>query len=256
MTTQTKTRQIFARPKALLDVPLHYCPGCPHGIAHRLVAEALDKLDLTGRAIGIAPVGCAVFAYDYFACDMLEAAHGRAPAVATGLKRVLPPDRIVWTYQGDGDLSSIGMAEIVHAAARSEQITVFFINNGVYGMTQGQMAPTTLIGQKTSTTPAGRNPKANGFPIDMCKLLNSLEGPAYLARVALSSPKHVLQAKKAVEKALRCQVEGRGFALVEFLSTCSTYWRMDPVQALERVENEVIPQFPLGEFRSWEGDHQ
>lgn len=249
----SELKRVFGRPHSLSDVRMHYCPGCTHGVAHRLVAEAMDELDIEGKAIGVCPVGCSVFGYEYWECDMLEAAHGRAPAVATGLKRVLP-DRIVWTYQGDGDMASIGMGELVHAAARGENICIFFINNGVYGMTQGQMAPTTLLGQKTSTTPAGRTVETNGFPIDICRLLNALDGPGYLARVALSNPKTILQAKKAVKKAFQCQLAEKGFALVEMLSTCSTYWGLEPVKAMQRIDEELVPKFPLGEYRTFEGE--
>jgi 2-oxoglutarate ferredoxin oxidoreductase subunit beta len=238
---------IYTRPAALEDVGMHYCPGCTHGIIHRLVAETLDELELTGRAIGIAPVGCAVFAYNYFKCDMIEASHGRAPAVATGLKRVLP-DRIIFSYQGDGDLASIGLAEVVHAASRGENITVIFINNAVYGMTGGQMAPTTLLGQVTTTTPRGRDPALAGYPIRVCELLASQFGPAYLARVAITGPRTVRQAKRALRRAFEAQVAGLGFSLVEVLSTCPTRWGKAPLEAMEWVEKEMMKVFPLGEF--------
>jgi len=236
---------VAKRPHALLNVPTHYCPGCTHGIIHRLVAEAIDRLGIEGKCIGISPVGCAVLAYDYFACDMIEAAHGRAPAVATGLKRA-SPDSIVFTYQGDGDLASIGMAEIVHAAARNENITVIFVNNAIYGMTGGQMAPTTLPGQVTQTSPYGRDPKLCGYPVRVCEMLAQLEGPEYLARVAVNSVKNVRAAGKAVEKAFRNQVEGRGFSLVEILSSCPTNWGMTPQDALKWVDSNMIPYYPLG----------
>ncbi|MBR2713439.1 MAG: 2-oxoglutarate oxidoreductase, partial [Kiritimatiellae bacterium] len=200
---------VFQKPKALTDAVLHYCPGCTHGIVHRLVAEAIDELGIEGRTIGIAPVGCSVMAYDYFGCDMIEAAHGRAPAVATGVKRSLP-DHVVFTYQGDGDLASIGLCETVSCACRGENVTVIFINNAIYGMTGGQMAPTSLIGQVTQTSPYGRDPKTQGLPIRICELLSTLDAPAYLERVAVNTVAHVRQAKKAILKAFRNQVEGKG----------------------------------------------
>lgn len=239
---------VFEKPKSLTDVPLHYCPGCTHGIVHRLVAEAIDALGIEGRTIGVAPVGCAVMAYDYFTCDMAEAAHGRAPAVATGLKRA-NPDNIVFTYQGDGDLASIGMAETVHAAARNENITVIFINNAIYGMTGGQMAPTSLPGQVTQTSPYGRDVKTAGFPIKVCELLCSLDGPQYIERVAVNSVKNVLTAKKAIEKAFRNQTEGKGFSLVEVLSSCPTNWGTTPQEALDRIASDMIPYYPLGVYK-------
>lgn len=244
---------VAGRPKALSDVPLHYCPGCTHGIIHRLVAEAIDALDARERTIGVASVGCSVFAYNYFECDMQQASHGRAPAVATGIKRVLP-DRLVFTYQGDGDLASIGAAEIVHAAARGENITVIFVNNANYGMTGGQMAPTTLLGQKTTTTPHGRDAKANGYPIRIMELLSSLQGPAYLERVSVHSPQAVKRAGDAIKRAFRLQAAGKGFTLVEVLSTCPTNWGLSPGQALKWLEENLLPFYPLGEFtRSEEG---
>lgn len=245
-------KQVFARTEGLTDVPMHYCPGCTHGIIHRLVAESIVELGVREKTIGIASVGCSVFAYDYFNCDMQQAAHGRAPAVATGVKRVLP-DRIVFTYQGDGDLASIGAAEIVHAAARSENITVIFVNNAIYGMTGGQMAPTTLVGQKTTTSPAGRDPGMAGFPIKVTEMLAALEGPAYLARVSVHDPKAVGLAKRAIKKAFQCQIEGKGFSLVEVLSTCPTNWGMTPAEALRFVEEKMIPCYPLVEPRVPEG---
>ncbi|MGE5577608.1 MAG: thiamine pyrophosphate-dependent enzyme [Syntrophothermus sp.] len=240
---------IFKKPESLSDTITHYCPGCTHGIIHRLVAEAVDELGVRERAIGVAPVGCAVFAYNYFNMDFHQAAHGRAPAVATGIKRVLP-DRIVFTYQGDGDLAAIGTAEIVHAAARGEKITVIFVNNAIYGMTSGQMAPTTLVGQKATTAPEGRNPEVNGYPIRMTEMLNTLEGPSYLARVSVHNPKAVANAKKAIKKAFEMQVAGKGFALVEVLSTCATNWGMTPVESCRWLEEKMIPYYPLGEFRA------
>jgi len=239
---------VFERPKALIDVPMHYCPGCTHGIIHRLVAEALDELGVQDRAIGVAPVGCAVFAYDYFNCDMYEAAHGRAPAVATGCKRV-HPDAVVFTYQGDGDLASIGAAEIVHAAARGENITVIFVNNAIYGMTGGQMAPTTLVGQKTTTSPLGRDVKVNGNPLRVSEMLATLDGPALIERVSVHDVKHVLAAGKAIKKAFQCQMEGKGFSMIEVLSTCPTNWGLTPVESLKWLEANMIPQYPLGVYK-------
>ena len=239
---------VFERPKSLADVPLHYCPGCTHGIIHRLVAEAIDELGIEGRTIGVAPVGCAVMAYDYFTCDMVEAAHGRAPAVATGLKRALP-DNIIFTYQGDGDLASIGMAETVHSATRNENITVIFVNNAIYGMTGGQMAPTSLPGQVTQTSPYGRDVKTAGFPIRVCELLATLDGPEYIERVAVNNVKNVKNAKKAILKAFKNQVEGKGFSLVEVVSSCPTNWGMTPTAALEWVENKMLPYYPLGVYK-------
>lgn len=239
---------VFERPKSLADVPLHYCPGCTHGIIHRLVAEAIDELGIEGRAIGVAPVGCAVMAYDYFTCDMVEAAHGRAPAVATGLKRALP-ENIIFTYQGDGDLASIGMAETVHSATRNENITVIFVNNAIYGMTGGQMAPTSLPGQVTQTSPYGRDVKTAGFPIRVCELLATLDGPEYIERVAVNNVKNVKNAKKAILKAFKNQVEGKGFSLIEVVSSCPTNWGMTPTAALEWVENKMLPYYSLGVYK-------
>ncbi|HHW98563.1 MAG TPA: 2-oxoglutarate oxidoreductase [Firmicutes bacterium] len=240
--------KVFERPKALADVVTHYCPGCTHGIIHRLVAEAIDDLGILDRTVGVAPVGCAVLAYNYFECDMQEAAHGRAPAVCTGIKRVRP-DMIVFSYQGDGDLASIGAAEIVHAAARGENITVIFVNNGIYGMTGGQMAPTTLVGHKTTTSPYGRDAKLQGHPIRISEMLATLEGPAYIERVSVHTPQLVNKAKQAIKKAFTNQVEGKGFSLVEVLSTCPTNWGMTPSEALKRVANEMVPYYPLGVFK-------
>ena len=239
---------VFERPKSLADVPLHYCPGCTHGIIHRLVAEAIDELGIEGRTIGVAPVGCAVMAYDYFTCDMVEAAHGSAPAVATGLKRALP-ENIIFTYQGDGDLASIGMAETVHSATRNENITVIFVNNAIYGMTGGQMAPTSLPGQVTQTSPYGRDVKTAGFPIRVCELLATLDGPEYIERVAVNNVKNVKNAKKAILKAFKNQVEGKGFSLIEVVSSCPTNWGMTPTAALEWVENKMLPYYPLGVYK-------
>lgn len=242
---------VFQKPKSLTDATFHYCPGCTHGIVHRLVAEAIDELGIEGRTIGIAPVGCSVMAYDYFACDMIEASHGRAPAVATGVKRSMP-DRIVFTYQGDGDLASIGLCETVSAACRGENITIIFINNAIYGMTGGQMAPTSLIGQVTQTSPYGRDAKTQGMPIRICELLSSLDAPAYLTRVTVNSVANVRTAKKAILKAFRNQVEGKGFSLVEVLSSCPTNWGLTPEKALKWIDEKMIPFYPLGVFKDKE----
>ncbi len=223
---------VFDKPKSLTDAPFHYCPGCTHGIVHRLVAEVIDELGIEGRTIGIAPVGCSVMAYNYFTVDMIEAAHGRAPAVATGVKRA-NPENIVFTYQGDGDLASIGTAETVHSAARNENITIIFINNVIYGMTGGQMAPTSLPGQVTQTSPYGRDVKLCGYPVKICEMLSALEGPEYLERVAVNNVKNVKNAKKAIKKAFQNQIDGKGFSLVEVLSSCPTNWGMTPQKALE-----------------------
>ena len=239
---------VFEKPKALTDAPLHYCPGCTHGIIHRLVAEAIDELGIIGKTVGVAPVGCSVMAYDYFACDMVEAAHGRAPAVATGLKRCMP-ENIIFTYQGDGDLASIGMAETVHAATRNENITIIFVNNAIYGMTGGQMAPTSLPGQVTQTSPYGRDVTTAGYPIRVSEMLSTLEGPEYIERVAVNNVKNVRAAKKAILKAFRNQVEGKGFSLIEVVSTCPTNWGMTPSKALEWVETNMIPYYPLGVYK-------
>ncbi|MEW6447003.1 MAG: thiamine pyrophosphate-dependent enzyme [Bacillota bacterium] len=236
------------RTEGLTDKPFHYCPGCTHGVIHRLVAETLVELGVLERTVGICPVGCAVFAYDYFNCDMIEAAHGRAPAVATGVKRALP-DRVVFTYQGDGDLAAIGTAEIIHAASRGERITTIFVNNAVYGMTGGQMAPTTLLGQKTTTTPFGRRAADAGFPLKVAEMLSVVEGSVYVSRVAVNSPKNILRAKKAVRRAFEIQVQGLGFTFVEVLSTCPTNWGLSPPEAMRWLEKNMIPVYPLGEFK-------
>ncbi len=239
---------VFDKPHALTDAPLHYCPGCTHGIVHRLVAEAIDELGIEGITVGIAPVGCSVMAYDYFACDMIEAAHGRAPAVATGVKRSLP-ENIVFTYQGDGDLASIGMAETVHAAARNENITIIFINNAIYGMTGGQMAPTSLPGQVTQTSPYGRDVKACGFPIKVSEMLSEIDGAEYIERVAVNNIKNIKAAKKAIKKAFQNQIDGKGFSLVEVISSCPTNWGMTPKRALEWIDEAMIPYYPLGVYK-------
>ncbi len=239
---------VFQKPKSLTDVPFHYCPGCTHGIIHRLVAEAIDELGIEGKTIGIAPVGCAVLAYNYFACDMVEAAHGRAPAVATGVKRA-EPDNVVFTYQGDGDLASIGMAETVHAATRNENITVIFVNNAIYGMTGGQMAPTSLPGQVTQTSPYGRDVNLCGYPVKVCEMLSQLDGPEYIERVAVNSVKNVKAAKKAIKKAFQNQIDKKGFSLIEVVSSCPTNWGMTPKKALEWLEENMIPYYPLGVYK-------
>ena len=239
---------VFEKPKSLTDVPLHYCPGCTHGIVHRLVAEAIDELGIEGKTVGIAPVGCSVMAYDYFTCDMIEAAHGRAPAVATGGKRALP-ENIVFTYQGDGDLASIGMAETVHAAARNENITIIFINNAIYGMTGGQMAPTSLPGQVTQTSPYGRDVKACGFPIKVSEMLSEVDGAEYIERVAVNNIKNIKAAKKAIKKAFQNQIDGKGFSLIEVISSCPTNWGMTPQKALEWIDEKMIPYYPLGVYK-------
>ena len=244
---------VFNKPKSLTDAPLHYCPGCTHGIIHRLVAEAIDELGIEGRTIGVAPVGCAVMAYDYFACDMVEAAHGRAPAVATGIKRA-NPENIVFTYQGDGDLASIGTAETVHSATRNENITVIFVNNAIYGMTGGQMAPTSLPGQVTQTSPYGRDTSLCGFPVRICEMLSQLEGPEYLARVAVNNVKNIKTAKAAIKKAFENQVNGKGFSLVEVISSCPTNWGMTPKDALKWIDDNMIPYYPLGVYKDRSGE--
>ncbi|MGM9642360.1 MAG: thiamine pyrophosphate-dependent enzyme [Eubacteriales bacterium] len=239
---------VFDKPHALTDAPFHYCPGCTHGIIHRLVAEAIDELGIEGNTIGIASVGCSVMAYNYFACDMVQAAHGRAPAVATGVKRS-DPNNFVFTYQGDGDLASIGMAETVHSATRGENITVIFVNNAIYGMTGGQMAPTSLPGQVTQTSPYGRDTKVAGYPIRVCEMLSQLDGAAYLERVAVNNVKNVRKAKAAIKKAFENQINGVGFSLVEVVSTCPTNWGLTPDAALQFVEEKMIPYYPLGVYK-------
>ena len=239
---------VYERPEGLNDIPTHYCPGCTNGVAHRLVAEVLEEMDLIHKTIGVAPVGCSVFAYNYFDTDFVEAPHGRAPAMATGVKRVLP-DRVVFTYQGDGDLASIGMGEIVHAAARGENITVIFINNANYGMTGGQMAPTTLPGMKTTSSPAGRDVEVQGYPIKVSEMLSTLEGVGYCVRRSLHDPKNIRLAKKAIRIAFETQVRGLGFSMVELLSTCPTNWGMTPVNSLKFVEESMLPAYPLGDYK-------
>ena len=244
---------VFQRPASMTQQLLHYCPGCTHGVIHQLVGQVLDEFNLLPRTVAICPVGCAVFAYEYFECDSIEASHGRAPAVATAVKRS-DPSRFVFTYQGDGDLAAIGTAETVHTAARGENVTIFFVNNGIYGMTGGQMAPTSLVGQKTTTSPRGRETVRAGWPIGVCELLSSLPGVAYLARVPMSSPKNVNIAKRYMRKAVRAQLEGKGFALVEFLSTCPVQWHLSPVDAMKHINDDVVGIFPPGEFVDRVGD--
>jgi 2-oxoglutarate ferredoxin oxidoreductase subunit beta len=248
MVTETPSKLVYQRPDSLTDIPTHYCPGCTHGVAHRLVAEVLDDMKLQEKTIGVASVGCSVFAYNYFDCDFVEAAHGRAPAMATGIKRTLP-DQVVFTYQGDGDMASIGMGEIVHAAARGEDITVIFINNANYGMTGGQMAPTTLPGQKTTSSPAGRDVELMGFPIHAAEMLATLDGTGYIVRRSLHDPTNVRKAKKAIRLAFETQVRGLGFSLVELLSTCPTNWGMTPQESLRWVEEKMVPVYPLEDFK-------
>lgn len=240
---------VFQKTKGLTDKPFHYCPGCTHGIIHRLVAESLEELGLLDDAIGVAPVGCAVFAYDYFNCDMQEASHGRAPAVATGIKRV-HPQSAVFTYQGDGDLASIGTAEIVHAAMRGEKFTTIFVNNAIYGMTGGQMAPTTLVGQKATTAPYGRQEDHAGMPLRVSEMLATIPKAVFVERVSVFDVKHINQAKKAIKKAFEIQMEGKGFSLVEVLSTCPTNWGKTPIESLNWLQENMVPYFPLGNFRT------
>jgi 2-oxoglutarate ferredoxin oxidoreductase subunit beta len=239
---------VFKRPHALIDKSMHYCPGCTHGIIHRLIAEVLDELDIEGKTVGVSPVGCTYNNYEYFNCDMVQAAHGRAPAVATGIKRA-NPNNVVFAYQGDGDLAAIGTAEIVHAAARGEKITVVFVNNAIYGMTSGQMAPTTLIDQVTTTSPFGRKPEIHGFPIKVCEMLSTLEGAVYVERVSVHDVKNIMNAKKAIKKAMQVQMANLGFSIVEVLSSCPTNWGMNPVDALGWIKDKMIPFYPLGNFK-------
>ncbi len=241
-------QKVFERPKSLNDRPFHYCPGCGHGIVHRMVAESLDELKLAERTILISPVGCSVFAYWYFETDNVQAAHGRAPAVGTGLKRARP-DSIVVSYQGDGDLASSGMAEIVHAAARGENFTVVFINNAIYGMTGGQMAPTTLVGQASSTSPYGRDPGFAGYPIHVSEMLASLKAPRYIERTALNNVTNLTRTKRAIKKALDLQNKGEGFTFVEVLAMCPTQWGVEPTEAVDWLETHMLPEYPLGVYR-------
>lgn len=243
---------VFDKPKSLSDVPFNYCPGCTHGIVHRLVAEVIDEFGIEGKTIGVAPVGCSVLSYNFFQCDMIQAAHGRAPAVATGVKRS-HPDNIVFTYQGDGDLAAIGTAETVHSAARGENITIIFINNAIYGMTGGQMAPTTIPGQVTSTSPYGRKPEIQGMPVRVCEMLSTLEGTSYAERVAVDCIKNINHAKKAIRKAFKAQMENKGFSIIEVLSSCPTNWGMSPADALEWIRTDMIPFYPLGVYKDKTG---
>jgi len=239
---------VFDRPNSLVDIPMHYCPGCTHGIIHRIVAEVMDEMGIQDKTVGVAPVGCAVFAYKYFNCDMIQAPHGRAPAVATGAKRVCP-ENIVFTYQGDGDLAAIGTAETVHAAARGENITLIFVNNAIYGMTGGQMAPTTLPNQVTQTSPYGRDVASAGYPMQVCEMLSTLPGTAYAERVSVDSVSNIRKAKKALRKAFEIQKEGKGFTIVEILSNCPTNWGISPVESLDWLRENMMPQFPLGVYK-------
>ena len=238
---------VFEKPKSLADVSTHYCPGCTHGIIHRILCEVIDEMGIEGDTVGVCPVGCSVLAYDYFNCDMIEAPHGRAPAVATGVKRAMP-GKFVFTYQGDGDLAAIGTCETVHSAARGENIVVIFVNNTIYGMTGGQMAPTTIPGQITQTTPFGRDPKLAGFPLRICEMLATLDGVALAQRVAVDTVPHVRDAKKAIRKAFENQRDGKGFSIVEILSTCPTNWGLSPLDAIKRLQDEMIPYYPLGVY--------
>ena len=239
---------VYQRPEAFTEFPTHYCPGCTHGVAHRLIAEVLDEMEILDKTIGVAPVGCSVFAYNYFDCDFIEAAHGRAPAMATGVKRVLP-ENVIFTYQGDGDMASIGMAEIVHASGRGENITVIFINNAIYGMTGGQMAPTSLPGQVTSSSPWGRDVEQMGFPLRMAEMLSNLDGAGYVVRRSLHDPKNIRLAKKAIRLAFETQVRGMGFSMVELLSTCPTNWGFTPLESLKWLEEHMLPMYPIGDYK-------
>jgi 2-oxoglutarate ferredoxin oxidoreductase subunit beta len=241
-------KQVFKRPESLKPAPFRFCPGCSHGTLHRMVAQAIDELGMREKTIGIAPVGCAVFAYDYFNFDVLEVAHGRPPAACTGMKRAMP-DRLIFSYQGDGDLAAIGTAEIIHAANRGENITVIFVNNGTYGMTGGQMAPTTLVGQKTTTSPGGRTHEADGYPLRVAEMLATLEAPYYIERTAMDCAGNVMRTKKAIKKAFMYQLQGKGFTFVEVLSLCPTNWGMDPVKSLEWVAGPMKKMFPVGVFK-------
>ncbi len=243
-----EAKVVYQRPESFTDLTTHYCPGCTHGVAHRLVAEVIDEMGLREKTIGVAPVGCSVFAYKYFNMDFVEAAHGRAPAMATGIKRVLPKNT-VFTYQGDGDLASIGMAEIMHAAARGENITVIFINNAIFGMTGGQMAPTTLPGMTTTSSPFGRDVELTGFPIRMSEMLATMGGAGYIVRRSLHDVKNIRKAKKALRMAFETQERGLGFSMVELLSTCPTNWKIDPSQALDFISEHMVPVFPLEDFK-------
>lgn len=245
-------KTIFERPKSLLNKPFTYCPGCLHGLAHRLIAEVIDELGLAGSTVGVGPVGCSVYICEFIDVDFVMGPHGRAPALATGVKRSLP-DHLVFSYQGDGDIAAIGTAEIVHAAARGELISAFFVNNAIFGMTGGQMAPTTITGQRTTTSPAGRNSGRAGYPIRLCEMLGELEGSSYLARVSLTRPNLIRQARQAVRRAFDTQLQKKGFSLVEFLSPCPTNWKMTPAEAVDWVENTMTRHYPLGIIKDWNG---
>jgi len=246
-------KKVFGRPRSMKDAVFHYCPGCGHSVIHRLIAEVIDELNIREKTIGIPPAGCAVLAYNYFDIDMGEAPHGRAAAVATGLKRALP-DRIVFTYQGDGDIAAIGTAEIIHAANRGEKITAFFVNNGVYGMTGGQMAPTTIVGQSSTTTPGGRNPDRDGVPLDLSEILALTSGSVYIERTTVNTPKNIMRTKKAISKAFRVQMADLGFSLVEVLSACPTNWKMTPVDAEEWIDSTMTKIFPLKVIKDTAGE--
>lgn len=249
----TDTMQVvYSRPESLTPTVTHYCPGCTHGVIHRLIAEVMDELNIREKTIGVAPVGCSVFAYNYFDCDFAEAAHGRAPAMATGIKRVLP-DRVVFAYQGDGDLAAIGTAEIVHAATRGENLTVIFVNNATYGMTGGQMAPTTLPGMRSTSSPRGRDVETMGFPVKVAELLSTLSGATFVVRRSVHDPGHINQTKKAIKTAFRVQMNQMGFSLVEVLSSCPVNWGKTPAEALRFVKEEMIPYYPLGDYKVADG---
>ena len=244
-------KPIFEYTKGMTDVPTHYCPGCTHGIAHRIIMEVLEEMGELGNTIGVAPIGCSVTAHEYMNVDMCEAAHGRAPAVASGIRRV-HPDKVVFTYQGDGDLASIGTGEIVHAAVRGEKFSTFFINNGIYGMTGGQMAPTTLLGMKATTAPKGRDPKEHGYPMHMCEILDKLTAPVYLERTSCNTPQNLMHTKSAIKKAFVNQLEGRGFSMVEIVTTCPTNWGLAPLDALQWLRDNMIPYYPRGVYKDGE----
>lgn len=246
-------KTVFSRPKVMIDKPMHHCPGCPHGIIHRLVAEVIEELGVQENTIVATSVGCSVFAFEYWDLDYCQSSHGRAPAVATGVKRV-HPDAVVFTYQGDGDMAAIGTTEIVHAAARGEKITVIFVNNTIYGMTGGQMAPTTLVGQKSTTTPFGRDQSIAGYPVKMSEMLSVLDGVAYIARVSVHNPANVLKAKKAIRKAFDTQINKEGFSMVEVLAMCPTNWGLTPKESITWLEQNMIPYYPLGEYKVKSGE--
>lgn len=244
---------VYKKPTLMNDTPMHYCAGCSHGVVHKLVAEVIEEMGMEEKAVGISPVGCAVFAYRYIDIDWQEAAHGRAPALATAVKR-LWPDRLVFTYQGDGDLACIGTCESIHALNRGENITLIFINNAIYGMTGGQMAPTTLLGMKATTAPQGRDPKEHGYPMHMCEILNQLTAPCYLARTSCNTPANVAKTKDAIRKAFRNQLAGKGFSMVEIVTSCPTNWGLDPLEALDFLEEKMLKEFPLGVIRDRSGE--